>query len=213
MTRQKIMLIGMVLILVLSYVVTAMVYSELPDKVPMHWNIKGEIDRWGGRESVWILPTIEIPMVILMLGLCYAVGKTERERTAFLMLGAIFCGFMFSIQCLTLASSLNFKVDMNRWMGVLMSMMFMGLGIAMKHLPRNGLAGIRLPWTMKSDEAWRITHQRSAWIITILSGFGVIVSLLGYGLIGIFISAGSLLVSVVDSYYATRPGFKVPHTQ
>lgn len=194
----------MLLILVLSYIVTAMVYSKLPDKVPMHWNIKGEIDGWGGRQSVWILPSIEIPFVILMLGLCYAVGKTESERAAFLMLGAIFCGFMFTIQCLTLASSLNYKVDMNRWMGVSISLLFMGLGFAMKDLPRNGLAGIRLPWTMKSDEAWRITHARSAWIIAIGSGFGLVVSLLGFGIIGIFISAGSLLVSVVDSYYATR---------
>lgn len=204
MTRRKITLIGMLLILVLSYTVTAMVYSKLPDKVPMHWNIRGEVDGWGGRQSVWLLPSIEIPFVILMLALCYAVGKTESERSAFLMLGAIFCGFMFTIQCLILTASLGFMVDMNRWMGVSISLLFMGLGFAMKNLPRNGMAGIRLPWTMKSDEAWRITHARSAWIIAITSGFGLVISLLGYGVIGIIVSVGSLFVSVVDSYYATR---------
>jgi len=73
----------------------------------------------------------------------------------------------------------------------------------MKDLPRNGVAGIRLPWTMKSDEAWAITHQRAARFVTIGSGVGAAISLLN-GYAGVIISILALLYTLPDSYFATR---------
>ncbi|HVM35922.1 MAG TPA: SdpI family protein [Actinomycetota bacterium] len=37
-------------------------------------------------------------------------------------------------------------------------------------LPRNGLLGIRLPSTMRSDAAWDAAH-RASWLATFLAGF------------------------------------------
>jgi hypothetical protein len=51
-----------------------------------------------------------------------------------------------------------------------------GLGrlAAMGRLPRNILAGIRIPSTMRSDEAWRAGHQAAASALAV-SGLGPIV--------------------------------------
>lgn len=46
-------------------------WSSLPDQVPMHYNAKGEIDGWGGRASILIMPFIG---VFLWIGL----GVLER---------------------------------------------------------------------------------------------------------------------------------------
>jgi hypothetical protein len=40
-------------------------------------------------------------------------------------------------------------------------------------LPRNILAGIRIPATMRSDEAWRAGHEAAATALTV-AGFGPI---------------------------------------
>jgi len=137
-------------------------------------------------------------------GLSFGIGKSEREKTSFLLLGILFSVFMLVLQCLILASCLNYKIDMSRWIGVAMCLIFMGLGFVMKDLPRNGLAGIRTPWSMASDEAWKITHRRAAWIIAIGSAIGLVISLVGYGMAGIFVSVAFLLYTCVDSYFATK---------
>lgn len=33
-------------------------YSKLPDTIPVHYNIKGEVDRYGSKGTIWFLPTL-----------------------------------------------------------------------------------------------------------------------------------------------------------
>ena len=95
---------------------------------------------------------------------------------------------------------------MTRWMGAAMSLMFGGMGRSMRDIPRNGLAGIRTPWTMASDEAWQICHHRASKIMVAGGIAGFLVSIMLSGVAGILISVGSMLYTLVDSYIATRPG-------
>lgn len=203
MNRNKIINILMIVFLLSTYISTAIVFRQLPDKVPMHWNIRGEADGFGPRGSVWITPGIQVLITLLFQGLTYALAKDEKQRFSFNLMGFGLSAFFFSLQCMILAAGLNYRVDMTRWMGLGISLMFMLFGYAMKDLPRNGLAGIRLPWTMKSDEAWAITHQRAARFVTIGSGLGAIVSLIN-GFAGILISMLAMLYTLPDSYFATK---------
>lgn len=51
-------------------------------------------------------------------------------------------------------------------------LMFLALRARTGRLPRNGWAGIRLPRTMRSEEAWKAAH-RASWLLTFLSGLVV----------------------------------------
>ena len=113
--------------------------------------------------------------------------------------------FFVVIQALILSASLGHEVDMSRWMGAAMSLMFGGMGRSMRDIPRNGLAGIRTPWTMASDQAWRISHQRASKIMLAGGVAGFLVSVSMSGLAGILISVASMLYTLIDSYFATRP--------
>ncbi|MCP3740230.1 DUF1648 domain-containing protein [Rossellomorea sp. BNER] len=45
-------------ILIMSIVFVFIVWSSLPSEIPIHFNLKGEVDRWGGKEGIWLLPAI-----------------------------------------------------------------------------------------------------------------------------------------------------------
>lgn len=203
MNRNKILNILTIAFLLMTLTATAIVFFQLPATVPIHWNIRGEIDGTGPRGTVWITPGIQLFIAILFQCLTHAIAKDEKQRFSFQLMGFALAGFFFTIQCLILAAGLNYRVDMTRWMGLGLSLMFMLFGLAMKDLPRNGLAGIRAPWTMKSDEAWAITHRRAAWLVTIGSGVGAAVSLVN-GFAGALISIIALLYTLPYSYLATR---------
>ena len=40
------------------WMVTIFNYANLPETIPFHWNAKGEVDNYAGRQSIFILPVI-----------------------------------------------------------------------------------------------------------------------------------------------------------
>lgn len=43
---------------VLALIYLAFSYAELPNEVPGHYNAKGEVDRWGSKTELFILPLV-----------------------------------------------------------------------------------------------------------------------------------------------------------
>ena len=54
-------------------------------------------------------------------------------------------------------------------------MIVLGRLSASGRLPRNVLAGIRIPSTMRSDEAWRVGHRAAASALTV-AGVGPVIA-------------------------------------
>lgn len=205
MSKIRISILIIMILFMTTVVMTGSVYRQLPVRVPIHWNIKGEIDGYGPRSTVWIMPAIDLALVALFVGLAWSITNVEKERLALLWMGVSVMAFFVVIQALILSASLGHEVDMTRWMGAAMSLMFGGMGRSMRDIPRNGLAGIRTPWTMASDQAWRISHQRASKIMLAGGIVGFLLSIFLSGVVGILISVGSMLYTLVDSYIATRP--------
>ena len=44
-------------IVLLPFIYLAYLWNDLPNKVPMHWNIKGEVDRYGDNDHPPIFRT------------------------------------------------------------------------------------------------------------------------------------------------------------
>src|SRR5438093_8655008 len=58
--------IGIVAMLIFG----AVVYSRLPDQIPTHWNIYGQVNAMMGRtQAVLLLPALTAGLWLLMLGL------------------------------------------------------------------------------------------------------------------------------------------------
>ena len=41
----------LIAIVLLPFIYLAYLWNDLPSKVPMHWNLKGEIDRYGDKSN------------------------------------------------------------------------------------------------------------------------------------------------------------------
>ena len=57
---EKIMDIVSLLLIVINLAYLISVWNTLPEQVPIHFNGKGEVDGWGGRVVIWLLPTISL---------------------------------------------------------------------------------------------------------------------------------------------------------
>lgn len=210
MTRLRVTYIALALLMLALATMTAVVYKDLPQTVPTHWNYKGEVDGHGPRATVWLMPGISVFIALLFLGISFGITKVDKERFSIMCMGLSVMAFFVVLQALILMSSMGRQPDFLRWMGSAMCLMFMGLGRGMRDLPRNGLAGIRTPWTMASDEAWRVSHQRAAKIVVWSSAVGLLLSIAASGFAGMIVSFLGMMYTLVDSYRVTRPSRMYP---
>lgn len=56
-----------ILIIFAAFIILAVSYPGLPDQVPIHYNHRGEIDNYGPRSSLWIVPVLAALMCYVMI--------------------------------------------------------------------------------------------------------------------------------------------------
>ena len=54
------------ILLLAQIVYTAVLYPQLPSKIPSHFNLEGQIDGWSGKGSIIILVIVNVALYILL---------------------------------------------------------------------------------------------------------------------------------------------------
>ena len=165
--KKELPIIGFVL---LPFIYLAYLWNSLPQKVPIHWNYKGEIDDWGTKYSliglVFLLPVLTY---VLML----AIPKIDPKKRIELMGGKyyqikfVLVVFMSVLALFIIHSSENQTLSSPSIVFVLIGLLFMALGNYFKVIKQNYFLGIKTPWTLESEEVWKLTHILAGklWII------------------------------------------------
>ena len=204
------------LVLVLAaFVVTGALYSRLPERIPSHWNIRGEVDSYSSKPfGPFVLPAVMagLALVLLVLPAVSPRGfRFERFRGVWGILQAAVLALLLVVHTMILLSAIGKPVDMTRGVEASVGLLLAVVGNFFGKLTRNFFVGIRTPWTLASEEVWLRTH-RLAGKLFVLAGLAMFVlALAGAGPISMMIVVGAAaLVSVVASYvfYRRIEGFK-----
>ena len=191
-------------LIVVAFCGTWLVYGSLPDRLPMHWNVRGEVDGYSAKAwGAWLLPGA----MLLMLGLFAVLPRisprhfeidTFRATYAFISLLVIaLFGFL---QVLTIAQARNEHLHAGTWLANAMYVFFALLGNLMGRVRRNFFVGIRVPWTLASERVWNDTHRLAAWLWTAAGLLGLLFGLFGHVLVGVVLIVLAAIVPIVYSY-------------
>jgi len=179
---------------VITLIVTAAVYSKLPERIPTHWNAAGEIDGWGSKPMAFLMPGV----MFGMLGLLYAVPwlspkqfEVDSFRGTYAFIVALLMAFMGFIHVLTLLPALEIRLPFNKLIMSAMMVFFMLLGNVLGKVQRNFFVGVRTPWTLASERVWTETHRLAARLFVATGGLGLVATLLD---LSIWVPIGLILV-------------------
>ena len=152
-----------IIVILISFVIGIYFYSQFPDRIASHWNIKGEVD--GYMSKCWGL--FLMPIILLGLWLLFLLipridslkKNIEKFRKYFDVFIVLITLFLFYIYLLAIAWNTGMRFDMGRAMVPAMGILFYYIGVLLKHAKRNWFIGIRTPWTLSSDKVWEKTHE------------------------------------------------------
>jgi uncharacterized membrane protein len=192
-------------------------YSSLPERVPIHWNVRGEVDGWGGRAfgSFGMLGLFFGTYLLLLLLPLVDPRRPSyaRFRSTYRLLRWCTTLLMVGIWAVVLlaARGVPVRVDVVAPVGV--SLLLIVIGNTMGRLRPNWFVGIRTPWSLANDEAWRLTHRVSGpvWVAAGLLGLlGPLVGGPSGAIMMIGPIVGAAAFSIVYSYFAYKRSLRGP---
>lgn len=201
--KKELPIIGIVL---LPFIYLAYIWNNLPEQVPMHWNLKGEIDDWGSKYSL-IGMTFLLPVLTYVL--LMVVPKIDPKKRIEAMGGKyyqfkfILVTFMSALALVIMYISNNQKLSNPSMIVILLGILFVFMGNYFKVIKQNYFIGIKTPWTLESEEVWKLTHLLAGkmWvvggIVIVICSLVVPENLNFYFFIGI-----TLVISIVPTVYS-----------
>jgi len=178
----------------------------LPERVPTHWNIAGQIDGWNSKNfAVFFFPML-IAGLYLLLSFIPLMDplKTNIELFGHLYFWfkVVFVLFMGMLYGVTIYAGLGNQVNVGLAVMLGIAVLFLFIGLMMPKIKKNYTIGIRLPWTLHSEAVWDKTHQFGGKLFIALAILMVIIAFLpGPWAFGILIG-GIILMLVVLIWYS-----------
>ena len=197
--------IPLIVIVIAAFLISIYFYPMLPEKVPTHWNFKGEIDGYSGKLSgSLIMPITNLIMYILFIFLPALDPKKNNYKlfeSTYIYFRYLFHIFFFAMHIMIIAASLGYIVNTTRLVFFGISLLFMLMGNVMGRVKHNYFVGIKTPWTLASEEVWKKTHRLAALLWTAGGLIGIILSLLNINL-GLLFVIILILPSIIPLVYS-----------
>jgi uncharacterized membrane protein len=188
-------------ILLVSLVITLVLYPSVPEIIPTHWGPNGQIDGTGPKYMLFVFWGIALGVNVLML-FAEKIDPKGENYARFPKVFNVFRIFITALLCGMELLSIAFTfdphfADMNTIMYVMMGGMFVLLGNYMPKVKHNYTFGIKTPWTLASENVWNKTH-RMAGPMWVAGGLAVMaMSFVKKDMLGISVSISILVAEVV----------------
>jgi immunity protein, SdpI family len=154
------------LIMLVPAIYLTILWKQIPQSVPMHFDLKGNVDRYGTKHDLLILILSLTALNAVMYLIVSNIYKIDPRKTATqnkdrlkqiafsvtLYLSAIWIMLIYEIAHNDVTMTMKFVF-------VAMGLLFALLGNNMYNIKPNYFAGLRLPWTLENEDNWRKTHH------------------------------------------------------
>ena len=174
----KILLIT-TLLLLLPVVAGLLLWDQLPEQMPTHWNASGEVDGWSSKAFA-IFGLSGIMLAVQWLCTLSTLADPKKNNHSGKVLHLVFwiapvlSNLLYSI---TYATALGKAVRIEIIMPVVIGLVFAIIGNYMPKCKQNYTIGIKIPWTLNSEENWNKTHRFAGrlWVVC-----GILIMLTGF---------------------------------
>ncbi len=196
MKINKVVIATFVLIII-SIVGTILVYPNLPQTIPSHWGLNGEVDAYSDKSIVYILgAALPLGMALLFLLIPLIDPKKENYKLhekAYLYMNLSTILFIVCIHWITLMANFYKEIDVVLFIRLMIGILFIIIGNYMTQIRFNYFMGMRTPWTLADESVWRKTHRLSGYLFSILGSLLIGTYFLAHT-IGFVIMIGGIII-------------------
>lgn len=192
----------------------------LPEKIPAHYGLDGQVTRWGSKYETLLFPGTTILFGAFILSMAKIAAKQEGagqnnskitivSGIAVLALFNALTGYALYADFHKVQDLAAVPVDLTQMVFGILGVLMLIVGNIMPKVKMNSVIGLRTPWSRKNEIIWK-KCQRFAGISSMTAGVLILaVSLLTKSTTCWIASIAILFVqALIDAYYSYRTAKK-----
>ena len=167
------------LMILCPIIVGIIFWDQLRMVIPTHFGSDNQVNGWTSKpEAVFGIPLFLLAMEFFC---AFMVGADPKRKNINqkLMRAILWMIPILSVvtNLISYAIALGMSVDTGMVVNILLAIMFVIMGNYMHKIKQNYSVGIKLPWTLNSEENWNRTHRVASWLfimggaIFVINGF------------------------------------------
>lgn len=202
----------------LTVVFSAVMLGVLPEKIPVHFDIYGNPDRYGSKFEILIITVIVIALLVvselIKRSFCKRAERTDDDKkkkellsnVKVLEITMLITGIMlFVINIIYLYTTYSManpklglpEIEMNSVLAILMGLTFIILGNYMPKTRKNSNIGFRLYWTMYNEITWKKSNRFASYVMMIAGVISVVVGFFAKSIVAMIVLLASLLIAIL----------------
>ena len=198
----------------------AIAVQFMPEKVPMHYDLSGNIDRWGSRYELMLIPAVVLAVMLVFIAMIThfekkaAAAPDDKTRASaeinrkaavgiafgvLALMTAVLGHSIYKIFAETSAGVSELEIDDLKFTALLMGVFFIVCGnICSKTKPNSGI-GLRLSWTEYIDVTWSKSNRFAGKALCIAGVLSIISTAFAKGILAIVLLLLYLTACVIVS--------------
>jgi uncharacterized membrane protein len=191
-----------ILIVLAMLAISLLALPFLPESVPTHWDINGQVDGYG---ETWLVAFVPVAGTAVLLALLHLLPRIDRlpkhpENARLLRRFGVWTGLLLlTTHASVLASALGLLTDPLRVIVIAEGLLLMLIGNEMGRLRPNSWAGIRMPWTLRDPDVFRRSNRMGGRLLAAAGLISVIAALTLEAVALFTVVTASVLISTVIS--------------
>ncbi len=157
------------LITLIPIFIGLILWDKLPDQVPVHWNINGDVDDYTSKtQAVFLMPLVLVAFHwICVVGTSLDPKKQNINDKMFTLVLWIIPVISLLCNSIVYATALGHKINVEIIMPLFMGALFIVIGNYFPKCKQSYTVGIKIPWTLNDEENWNKTHRMAGflWVI------------------------------------------------
>ena len=146
-----------------------LLWNKLPDKLPTHFGIDGAADGFSGKAfTVFCIPL----MMLFFHGVIYFATRLDKQNRGhnekvMNLVGLIFPAMSIVFSVFIYSYAMEWELNLSAVLFPLLGLLFIVIGNWMPKIKQNATLGIKVKWTLYSEENWNKTHRFAGfvWVI------------------------------------------------
>ena len=205
----------LIILSALNFIGILLIFPRLPEEIPLHWGINGEIDNWGSKNFIFLFGFLPLIITVGMYYLPNLDPKKENYIKMSVLYGGIaiwFTLFLIVLNWIIVGAALNIlNFDKNKVVPIIITLIlgisFIVIGNYMPRIKQNWFLGVRTPWALTNNNNWKKTQRFSGYIFIFIGILLLINSLFMNSLLSIItivLIIGSIFSIYLYSYFLYR---------
>jgi len=196
------------IVLLIPMLAGIFLWDRLPEEIVTTFGVNGEENGFSSKAfTVYGMPLCMLGMHLLLVFVIGLDPKNKRisDKIYTLVLWVVPVIALCVLFCVY-AYALGVSIDIYVFMMFLFGVLFIILGNYMPKMRQSYTVGIRLPWTLESEENWNRTHRLGGWVFM---GGGLVtfgLAFVPYRWLFAVVTAVMVLIPTVYSVYLHKKG-------